>query len=42
MDEEPSTSGGIQRHIPPKLQNVIDVIAAKRQRKEGILKLFSS
>ncbi|VDI02483.1 Hypothetical predicted protein [Mytilus galloprovincialis] len=35
MDKEPSTSGGITRHISSELQNNIDVIAAKLPRKEA-------
>lgn len=42
MDEEPPTSYGIKRHIPPELQNEIDEIAAKRPREEGRLNPFSS
>ncbi|CAG2247233.1 unnamed protein product [Mytilus edulis] len=34
MDEEPSTSSGIKRHIPQELQDDIDLIAAKRPHEE--------
>lgn len=42
MDEEPSTSGGIKRLIPPELQDDVDEIAAKRQREAGIIKTMNS